>query len=36
MYDGAYNSSKSYALLRRMGIKPSLSLEEMPEWIAAS
>jgi anthranilate phosphoribosyltransferase len=27
--DGAYDSSKTYALLRKMRIKPSLSLEEM-------
>ena len=27
--DGAYDSSNSYTILRRIGVKPSLSLEEM-------
>jgi hypothetical protein len=31
--DGAYDSSNSYTILRRIGVKPSLSLEEMLEWM---
>lgn len=31
--DRAYDSSKTYALLRRIGINPIISLEETLEWI---